>query len=93
MAAKSSTSGSSISVQRWQVIIVFGGGPLALFGVIWALVWLTTKPGTVPPGVARPSDAPSGGMPHPDPQDGREVTHDFRAERSGEADGETGAPE
>jgi hypothetical protein len=53
-------------VQVWQVIIVFVGVPLALFGAIWALVWLTTTPGSVPPGVAQPSDAPSGGVPQPE---------------------------
>lgn len=78
-------------MQLWQVIMVFGGGPLALLGAIWALVWLTTKPGSVPPGVAQPSDAPSGGVPPPDPQEAGEARRDARVERPGEAVDETGA--
>lgn len=78
-------------MQLWQVIIVFGGGPLALFGAIWALVWVSTKPGSVPPGVAQPSDAPSGGVPQPELQAAEEAPRDARVERTGEADDETGA--
>jgi hypothetical protein len=57
-------------VQWWQVVLVFVGGPLALFGVIWALVWLTTEPGTAPPGVTQPSEAPSGDSPRLEPGEG-----------------------
>lgn len=78
-------------MQLWQVMIVFGGGPLALFGAIWALVWVTTKPVSVPPGVAQPSDAPSGGVSQTDLQEAGEAVRDAHVERTGEADDETGA--
>jgi hypothetical protein len=50
-------------VQWWQVLLVFGGAPVLLFSCIWALVWFTTKPSAVPPGIAKPSGVPSGGSP------------------------------
>lgn len=56
-------------MQWWQVLLVFCGGPLLLFALIWALVWLTTKPSAVPAGVAQPSHAPSGGFPLPQDAD------------------------
>lgn len=80
-------------MQLWQVILVFGGGPLVLFGAIWALVWLTTGPATMPPGILRPSDAPSGGVPHTDPREAGETPGDARVERPGETGGEAGAQE
>ena len=80
-------------MQLWQVLLVFGGVPLALFCAIWALVWLVTKPGTVPPGVAQPSDAPSGGMPRPKSQEADEGPNDACAEGTGQAGGEIGDQE
>jgi hypothetical protein len=73
-------------VQWWQVLLVFGGAPMLLFSGVWALVWFTTKPSAVPPGIAKPSGVPSGGSPPmasqgaemppaaPDPQPGH--SHD-----------------
>ena len=57
-------------VQWWQVLLVFGGAPVLLFSCIWALVWFTTKPSAVPPGVAHPSGVPGGGSPPVAPQEG-----------------------
>lgn len=50
-------------MQWWQAVLTFGGVPMLLFACVWALVWLTTTPSTVPPGVAQPSSVPSGGLP------------------------------
>ena len=80
-------------MQWWQVALVFGGGPLSLFGAIWTLVWVTTMPGTPPPGVAQPSDTPSGGMPNPIPREVEEGRADPQVDGPGEAVGETGASE
>jgi hypothetical protein len=81
-------------VELWQVILVFAGGPIALFGAIWALVWLTTGPGTVPPGVAQPSEEPSGGLPPPEAgEDEKKRSDEAPAQLPGEGGCQAGGEE